>query len=308
MSGLTTPIRELTRAERWLECAAALIPGLAGRLGAGRYEFTPVAAAPTWNPTAPSTTVDPMRLPRPPTGFRLTLSDVIPSVTARSALAVPTWTPPTAPAAPHAPGVAKGEAALAFSPRVTEPLRPVGTWISVSDELLDDVEQLGSWLNAWLEHLVKLGEEQQLLKGTGTAPEIRGFFSWAGIPESTAVAAASVAETIAAAIAQVVQQSGLIPDLVVMTPTDYGRAAGELILDADGLLLGCVPIASTALAVDQFLVGVSSAAVVGRAGGIVVESTRSHDDQFTKDVSAIRAASLLALGVLQPTAFVKNTT
>jgi hypothetical protein len=108
----------------------------------------------------------------------------------------------------------------------------------------------------------------------------------------------------------VTQSGGMEPDTYVISPADWAElltenTAGRLNVD-EGLLDGRALVRTTALTAGQMLVGACQAlAVIGRKGGITVEGTQSHDVGFVSNVSTIRGASQIALGVLQPNAFAR---
>jgi len=208
-------------------------------------------------------------------------------------------------AGPHPEGQPKPEAALTFA-GVTAKAATVATFVTVTDELLDDVAGLSGWLSAYLGYLVKIAEESQILLGDGVAPNLRGFFNM-GCPayEGTATEPAAL---VADMMAQAVRTSGIYPDTVVVSAAIWAglAASSAAALDAaSGTFAGAGVIACGALADEQAMVGpAQSLAVIGREGGTIVEGTRSHASDFIANKAAIRASSRLALGVLMPAAFV----
>jgi capsid protein len=288
---------------------AAIRPGLEGAVASAVADLAPAvllrAAVPTWTPDAPVTSWPTPSSP-PRSAFRRTLVDLLPEVPARSVLRVPQISPPT-PAAPRAVGAAKVDAALSFGPAVNAPLRSVATHITLTDELLEDGDQLGAWLEAYLEFLVALGEEKAVLRGVGGAADVLGFWAWPGIATLTG-GGTSVARKLADAAGQA-SASGIEPDTYVLSYADWSAVLedGDPTLDADASRLhGRDVVRTGALVAGQMLVGaVQTAAALGRTDGIRVEGTNSHDVEFAKDISRIRAESRVALAVLLPAAFVK---
>lgn len=303
---------ESARRVAYRTAVATLLPALRGERGAAVAD---VPADVLWRAARASFTTAPVSAPGllppvPPAGFRRTLVDLLADIPATGVLAVPTFTPAPAPGQPHAEGAAKTEATLNFSPRRDVPLRSVATIVHCSDELLDDAGQLAAWLDRYLEYLVAVGEERQILIGDDTGANVLGYFSWPGIPAFVPPNKSTIAGQLAAAAAQVaIASGGVLADTYVVSAADWALLAAENqpTLDPDGMRLhGCDLIASPALTSGQMLVGAcQSASVLGRSGGLRIETTNSHDVNFTKDISSIRAASRLALGVLQPSAFVK---
>lgn len=303
----------------WL---AAILPGLHGRPG----DVPAVAelpgdllAATTTTPAAPVPTglAPQLFAGAGPGGFRRTLSDLIPTVPmSGGALQVPSLAVGPAIGGPHAEGASKTEAALTFAGR-TNPAASIATWVSLTDELLDDVAGLDGWLRLFLPYLVKLSEERELLLSNGTTPsKIVGFFTPGLVPDYVpgTPPASTVADIVAAMIGQAAK-SGFAPDTVVMSAADWGAlvvshgSIGSGALDVSaGTFGGLAIVASHALVAGQILVGpLQSLAALGREGGILVEGTRSHALFFTANKAAVRAQSRLALAVLMTSAFVKKS-
>lgn len=241
------------------------------------------------------------RVPFPaPQGFRRTLVDLMITIPSGPVAAVPTFVA-GAVAVPHARGVAKTASALAFG-GVQETLVSVASFVQLTDELAEDTVGLQAWLDAFLDYLVKAGEEAEILTGT------RGFLTRSDIP-AYAGAATDLVERLGDMHGQaVVASGGIEPDTYVISPVDWGEVLTAGVADADASTLnGCDVVRSPDLTTGQALVGaVQSASVLLRNGGIVVEQTLSHDLAFSKNLTTIRAASRIALGVLAPTAFVKK--
>jgi hypothetical protein len=84
-------------------------------------------------------------------------------------------------------GAAKPESAITFT-QVDEPVRKVATFLPVSDEMLEDMAQIRSYLDNRLRLFVQQAEEAQLLSGSGTAPNIRGLLNRTGIQTGTRAA------------------------------------------------------------------------------------------------------------------------
>ncbi|MEK6250664.1 MAG: phage major capsid protein [Actinomycetota bacterium] len=70
-------------------------------------------------------------------------------------------------AAGVAEGGAKPPSDLTYS-TVDEPVKKIATSLTVSDELLDDVSNVSQFVNGRLSLFVRIEEERQLLRGTGT--------------------------------------------------------------------------------------------------------------------------------------------
>src|SRR5207253_290368 len=61
------------------------------------------------------------------------------------------------------------------------PVRKIAVTAKVVDELLEDFPALRDYLNARLPFMVAIEEDNQLLNGSGTAPNLRGILNTTGI-------------------------------------------------------------------------------------------------------------------------------
>ena len=84
-----------------------------------------------------------------------------------------------------AEGAAKPESTLIFD-AVSDPVRKIATWLPVTEEMLEDVPALRSYLDARLRLGVQLAEDDQLLNGRVVAPDIIGFLARTGLAASIA--------------------------------------------------------------------------------------------------------------------------
>lgn len=220
-----------------------------------------------------------------------------------------------------AEGAAKPESAMTFEAR-TEPVRKVATWVPVSEEMLEDVAQIQSYINARLTLAVQLEKEDQLLNGTTTPPDIVGLMNRTGLATDVAMGVApdTAQDAIFRQVMAIFATSYLMPDGIVANPTDWSQillsktTTGEYLTGGpfqpvQTPTLWGLPVAVTpAIVVGTALVGAyKTGAQVFHHGGIRVESSNSHQDYFVKNLVAIRAEERLALAVYRPGAFGKVT-
>lgn len=226
-----------------------------------------------------------------------------------------------------AEGAAKPQLHFVEPTAVTDALKKIAGWIKVSDELVEDAPFLKSEIDNRL--LYKLGqfEEQQLLNGSGTGQNQRGILNRVGVQTETGTWRGDNADAVFRAITKISTASGLNADGIVINPVDY--QAFRLSKDANGQyfgggffsgqygnggvpmdppLWGMRTVVTPAIAAGTVLVGAfGAAATLYRKGGIRVESTNSHDEDFTNNLVTIRAEERIALAVRQPLGFVKLT-
>jgi HK97 family phage major capsid protein len=222
-------------------------------------------------------------------------------------------------AAPTAEGSPKPESALVFA-AVTEPVRKLATWLPVTEEILEDVLQLRSYIDQRLRTGVQLAEDDQLLNGNGTAPNLLGLLNRPGLAPDVARGTDTNPDAIAKQIAALATNSNLAPDGIVMHPTNYlavqlgKNTAGDYYGDGPFAAAGRpslwgLPVALTVgIPLGTALVGAFKlAAQIFRHGGINVAASNSHQDFFVKNLVAIRAEERLALAVYRASGIGKVT-
>lgn len=230
-------------------------------------------------------------------------------------------------AAGTAEGGAKPESTIVFD-SVDAVVGKIATFLPVSDEMLEDVDQMESFLNERLGLFVRRTEDSDLLNGSG-APTVKGILQFSGIQSNSALGldVDSSIDAIFRAMTAV-RVTGLYePDGIVINPTDwasirlmkdqnkqyygggpftgaYGGGGGI----AGDNLWGLPVVSTTAIAQGTCLVGAfRTAAQIFRKRGLTVEMSNSHNDFFQKDLTAIRAEIREALAVYRQLAFFKIT-
>lgn len=225
-------------------------------------------------------------------------------------------------------GASKPEAQLSFAP-VDEPIRKIAVLLPLTDESLDDVPFLRSYINARLRLFVQMREDLQLLAGSGTAPNLRGILNRSGI-NTTASYSIGGANPDQALIDQTfvaimgVLTAFLEPDTIVMKPSTWqiarlakdaqrnyllGRPADE----ADRRLWGYPVILNANMPAQSatnkvVLVGAfRSAAMLIRRSGIDLAVSDSHSTFFAENKVAIRAEERIGLAVFRPAGFATVT-
>lgn len=209
-----------------------------------------------------------------------------------------------------------------FAP-VTEAMSKIAVVTKVSDEAMSDTDYLVSVINSQLVGRLQIVEEDQLLNGNGTAPNLRGLLNRSGIQTYATEAGYTEVKAfdgIFHALTLVSTGSAQeTADAIVINPADYEKL--RLSKDDNGLyraggpfsggnpgLWGVRTVVTPAIAAGTVLVGAfGTAAQLFRKGGIQVDSTNSNEDDFTHNRVAIRAEERILLAVYRPAAFVKVT-
>lgn len=120
--------------------------------------------------------------------------------------------------------------------QVTDTIKKIAVWMPVTDEALDDVPQLYSYIQELLRYDLELKREGQILKGDGTGNNLNGIMTQATTfdPDLSKTGDTAI-DTVRRAIYQARKQSKLPPDAVVMSDLDWMNI--ELQKDADNRYL-----------------------------------------------------------------------
>lgn len=237
----------------------------------------------------------------------------------------------TSGAAGVAEGAAKPESTLGLS-TVDEPVKKIATVLSVSDEMLEDAAQVQSYINGRLSLFVKIEEERQLLRGTGTN-ELVGIIQRSGVNTYARGTVDNNAVALFKALNGTRGSAYLEPDAIIMNPANWQTT--RLLTDTAGQFFGGGPflgpyggpqgpvsatggqlqggldtiwgkpvVVTSAIGAGTALLGsFGQAAQVYRRGGLSIEASNSHDTYFTRNLVAIRAEMREGLAVYRPSAF-----
>jgi len=205
---------------------------------------------------------------------------------------------------------------IAFAEKIT-PVRTIAHLFKAAKQILDDMPQLQSTIDAELRYGLKYVEEQEILFGDGTGAHLDGI-----VPQATAYSAAF----------SVAQQNGIDDLRLAMLQAQLARfpASGHVLHFMDwakieltkdslgryilanpaalaGPTLWGLPVVATEAAafVGKFLTGAfnAGAQIFDREDANVVISTENADD-FEKNMISIRCEERLALAVKRPEAFI----
>jgi HK97 family phage major capsid protein len=219
-------------------------------------------------------------------------------------------------AAPVLEGGIKPESTLVFEAAL-DPVRKIAHWLPVTEEMLEDVPQMRSYIDARLIVGVKLIEDDQLLNGDGIAPNILGLRARPGLAaDIVRTGTETNADALLRQALAIFAHSYLMPDGFVLNPADWANTlltkttAGDYYTGGpfspiQGAALWGLPVAVTPMMTPAtgFVGAFKTAAQLFRRGGIRVEASNSHADFFIKNLVAIRAEERLALAVYRPGAF-----
>jgi len=213
-------------------------------------------------------------------------------------------------------GNAKFENTLAFTER-TVPVETIGTWLPVTVQQLDDVPGIRGIIDNRLMEFLRLKEEDLLLTGTGTPPQISGYL------DHSVNAQARGVDTNADAVFKAIQACRVTgfaePDAIVMHPDNftpivlYKSTTGEYAfspLSMDGgvtRLWGKTLVLSTAITSGTALVGAFRLySHISRKMGMTIQVGLNASD-FTTNKRTILAEFRESLEVYRDSAFTKVT-
>jgi HK97 family phage major capsid protein len=244
------------------------------------------------------------------------VSDLLPQgVTGSNALLYLQETTFTNAATPVLEGTAKPESALVFAQK-TAPVQKIAHFLPVTEEMLEDVPAIRDYIDSRLRLGLDLTEDDQLLNGNGTAPNLMGLLN---VPGQTPVLPRGADTNMDALFKQatiIATTAYVQPDAYVLNPANW--QAIQLAKNTQGNYMGAgpwsgaqpptlwgYPVAVTpSIAVGTGLVGgFQMGAQEFTKGGVRVEVSNSHQDFFVKNLIAIRAEERLALCIYRPAAF-----
>lgn len=219
--------------------------------------------------------------------------------------------------APVAEGGAYAENALAYTER-SETIRKIAAFLPVTDEQLEDVSGIQAIINNRLTLMLALAEENQLLNGNGTAPNLTGFLNKSGV-QSQAKGTDTTLDAVYKAMNLVRVNAFAEPTAVVMHPSDFEEI--RLAKTTDGIYIwgspseagpariwGAPLVLTTAISAGTALLGdFQLYAGIWRKRGATIKVSDSHSDYFTSGKQAIRIDERMTLTIYRPSAFCKVT-
>lgn len=205
-------------------------------------------------------------------------------------------------------------------------LKKIAGWIDMTDEFIEDLGFLKSEIDTRLLYQLTMFEEAQLLSGNGTGQNLLGIRNRSGVQVQAAPTdAADNADAVFQAMTKVSTATSLTADALVIHPLDYqefrlskdgngqyfgggyfqGQYGNGSVLENPNLW-GLRTVVTTAATQGEILLGAFRVgATVYRKGGVRVEATNTHADNFTNNKVTVRAEERVALAVRYPAAFVK---
>jgi HK97 family phage major capsid protein len=203
------------------------------------------------------------------------------------------------------------ESALALTEQ-SSPVRKIATFIPITDEQLEDVDQAQGYVDNRLRFMLRQRLDGQVLVGNGTAPNLRGLNSVVGI-QTQAKGADPVPDAFYKAMTLVRVTGRALPNLHIMHPLDWQDV--RLLRTADGVYiwgnpseagperLWGLPVAqSDAQTQNTGLTLDTSFTELSTRRGIDVQISNSHGTYFIEGKQAVRADVRVAFIVYRPAA------
>jgi HK97 family phage major capsid protein len=215
---------------------------------------------------------------------------------------------------------AKPEVTMQFE-QADAAVRKIAAWIQVTEEAYADAPTLQGYVDTRLAYMLAVEEEDQILNGNGTAPNISGILDQTGVQTQAAVAE-DLAATIGLAAAKIENVDGFM-DGVAINPITYWtgvveRHANQMdggatnsglpFADVPATIWGGPVVRTRALAVNKAIVGNwSIGATIFERMGTTIRSTDSHASLFVSNTMVVLAEKRTALAVHRPDFFVDTT-
>lgn len=206
---------------------------------------------------------------------------------------------------------------------VTDSLKEVACWWKISDNMAEDLPFVVSEINSHAQYNLKLQEEVQLLSGDGSGSNVKGLLN--RDIQTIAQDEETDPDRLFHATTLISNATGFPADAIVINSSDYETI--RLSKDTNGQyygggfftgqygnggimqqppIWGLRTVVTDAITKGTALVGAFRlGGKVFRKGGLRVESTNSHESDFTNDKITFRIKERLALQVKYPKAFVK---
>ncbi len=201
----------------------------------------------------------------------------------------------------------------------------IGTFMKITEEMLADTPQLSSYLSARVPSKVLAIEDNQIMSGDGSSPNMSGLFT-DGTAFTTSsgglfyqsVESANEYDVLITALNQLALLN-YTADSILLNPTDFHKIVllkstaneylkNQVIQGIQPAIMGVPVTINTAIPAGKFLVGqLSVATQLWIRDGLGIEFSREDSDNFQKSFVTVRALERAALTTYLPNAIVQGT-
>jgi HK97 family phage major capsid protein len=201
----------------------------------------------------------------------------------------------------------------------------IGTYMRLTEEMLADTPQLTSYLSARVPGKVLSAEDNEILNGDGSSPNLDGLFTdgAAFVTSSSAnfyqsVESANEFDVLIAALDQLAE-SNYQADTILLNPVDFHKIIllkstaneylkNQIIQGVQPAIMGVPIVVNTGVTAGKFLVGnLSVATQLWIRDGLGIEFSREDSTNFRDGFVTVRAQERVALTNYQPNAIVQGT-
>lgn len=215
-------------------------------------------------------------------------------------------------------GSAKTEVTAEFE-RYSAIVEKITAWLPVTDEIISDAPTLRGYIDTRLAYMLMVREEQQILAGNGTSPQIQGLKTLSGVQTHSAVAG-DMPGTLAGAIGKV-ENVDADADAVILNPIDAWTAIGKRHANSfdnsgsgnapnavSGITWGLPSVRTRSVTSGQGWVGAfGTASTLFDRQQTTIKVGDQHSDNFVKNILVILAEKRIAVAWHKPSAFVDVT-
>lgn len=190
--------------------------------------------------------------------------------------------------------------------------RKITNYIILSEEMLDDVEGMTSYILARLPSKINKEEDEQILEGDGAGVNLSGLVTNAtAYSDNLADSNVQRIDVLADAVRQVEVGSNNDATGIVVHPNDfykivmtkestYGYVHPWILMQTPLVIAGVPVMSTTAITEGDFLALSRMAAQVFFRQQMQIEFSNQNEDNFIKGMVTVRASKRLALPIYSP--------
>ena len=201
----------------------------------------------------------------------------------------------------------------------------IGTFMRITEEMLADTPQLSSYLSARVPGKVLSIEDNEILNGDGSAPNLDGLFTDGAAFDTSSsgafyqsVESANEYDVLVAALNQLAL-SNYQASSILLNPTDLHKIAllkattneylkNQIYTGLTPTIMGVPVVVNTAVTAGKFVLGdLNQATQLWIRDNVSVEFSREDSTNFRDGFVTVKVAERIALTHYQPNAIVQGT-